>query len=132
MNDNAVTIRRARISNYISETDDVSKKDFKIISDELGIPYETVRKDVDWIQRAEDKVYQNYNLEGLREKALDKIIQFEKMIKKIDDDFLNEDSDVEGDTLLKAIDTKSKLLNNLHQLEHNGIGIINLRVSDSK
>lgn len=132
MNDNAVTIRRARISTYIAETDDVSKKDFKKISNELVIPYETVRKDLDWLQLQEDKIYQNYNLEGLRKKALDKIIQFEKMIQRIDDDILKEESEVKDDILLKAISVKSQLLNDLHQLEHNGIGIVNLRISDKK
>jgi len=131
MNDNAVTIRRARISNFISENHNIDKKNFKTISDELDIAYETVRKDIDWLNREDEKIYQTYNLEGLRKKALDKIIQFEKMIEKIDNDILTKDN-IDPDLLLKASTVKSQLLNDLHQLEHNGVGIINQRMKGDK
>jgi len=129
MNDNAVTIRRARISNFISENDDIDKKDFKKISDELTIGYETVRKDIDWLNREDEKIYRTFNLEGLRKKALDKIRQFEKMIDETDD-IISKNTDHE--VILKAISLKAQLLNNLHQLEHNGVGIINLRMNGDK
>ena len=124
MNNNAVTIRRSRISNYVTENEDIDLEDYSDISSELDIPYDTVRNDVKWLQKEEDKIYKKYDLKGLRAKSLDKVKQFEKMIKRIDDDILQEESDIDSDTLLKALTVKSQLLNNLHQLEHNGIGII--------
>jgi len=132
MNDSAVTIRRNDISGYVSEHDTIELDDIRKISDTLNIPYETVRNDVKWLKKKENEIYKNYNLVGLRKKALNKIIQFEQMIKRIDDDILDEESDIDSDTLLKALTVKSQLLNNLHQLEHNGIGIVNMRIDDKK
>ena len=129
MKDSAGTIRRNDIAGYVAEHDTIQLDDYKIISDTLNIPYETVRNDVKWLKKKEDGIYKNYDLKGLRKKALNKIIQFEKMIKKIDDEILDKE-EIDSDILLKASTVKSQLLHNLHQLEHNGIGIVNLRIEN--
>lgn len=121
MNDNALTIRRARISNFLSENKTVGFDDIKKISNGTGIEYETVRNDVKWLKKKDDDEYKYYNLEGLRKKSLDKVKDFDKMIQKTNDIIKdNEDDEI----VLKAIHLKSQLLSDQHQLEHNGVGLL--------
>jgi len=126
MNDNAVTVRRIDIAGYVSEHDTVELEDTKVISDALNIPYETVRNDAKFLRKKEDEVYKNYNLIGLRKKGLNKITQFENMIKRIDT--ILSKPETKDEVVIKTVLAKAQLLLDLHNLEHDGVGVITIEL----
>lgn len=126
MNDNAVTVRRIDIAGYVSEHDTIQLEDTKVISDALNIPYETVRNDAKFLRKKEDEVYKNYNLIGLRRKGLNKITQFENMIKRIDT--ILSKPETKDEVVIKTVLAKAQLLLDLHNLEHDGVGVITIEL----
>ena len=49
MNQNAVILRRSRISNFLDEHETVGIDQPKLISEELDINYATVKNDLRWL-----------------------------------------------------------------------------------
>jgi len=130
MTDNKTTIRRARISNYLDDNPDIGMDSPKQISDELGIPYKTVRNDLNLFRLKLKADYKQYNLEGLRKKGLEKVNRLNELILKTRTIIDNTKHDPE--MILKAISLESNLLNNLHHLEHDGVGIITVKIEERK
>ena len=127
---NKVDIRRARISNYLDDNPDVDMSDLKVISDELGISYFTVKQDIGILKAKLKKIYKQFNLEGLREKGLQKVNRLNELIiktRKISDNVTSD-----PDMVLKAISLEASLLNNLYHLEHDGVGVMTIKIEDRK
>ena len=124
-----VAIRRARISNFLDDHPEIDMSDIKLISEELGISYFTVKEDIIILKANLREIYKQFNLEGLRKKGLEKANRLNELIlkaRKITDDA--EDSDM----VLKAIALEANLLNNLYHLEHDGIGIMTIKIETKR
>lgn len=72
MNDNAVTLRRSRIMDFVNTSHTISYDNPKIISDELNIDYDTVKNDVKAIRDLVKERLKGYDLTGFLQKTLNK------------------------------------------------------------
>ena len=127
---NKVDIRRARISNYLDDNPDIDMRNIKLISEELDIPYNTVQNDLKVLKVKLKDTYKQFNLEGLRKKGLQKVNRLNELIiktRKISDNVTSD-----PDMVLKAISLEAGLLNSLYHLEHDGVGIMTIKIEDRK
>jgi len=124
--------RRRDISSYVKEHPSIGLGDGKIIAKALGLSITDVNNDVSFL-RAKLKVdYEQYGLEGLREKAtahLEYLKELREAAKTVRDD-TSELTD--NDVRLKAIVTEGNLTNDIYKLECDGIGDLTEEINEKE
>lgn len=117
---NEVEQRRRDISAYVVDHPNVGLHNASVISKALGIDITDVENDIKFLREKLREYYSQYNLEGLRDKALFHVNRL-KELQKVASVIV---SGADVDVTLKAIETELKLIHNIYQLEQDGIGAL--------
>lgn len=121
MGKNEVILRRSRISNYLDEHETVGIDQPKIISEDLGIRYDTVKNDLRWLDGQVKSRLEGYNLYGFLKKTLqkrDRIHQIQNEAREIARSC--EDPSIR----LKAYQVELKAIHDEFDIESDGITLI--------